>query len=107
MLEVLQYMRVNGYRTYIVTGGGQDFVRIYSQQVYGVPPEQVVGTATGTKYGYDKDGKPFLTRDPKLLLNDNNAGKARRYSLGDWPPSACSIWQLDWGPTDVGVHWRW
>jgi phosphoglycolate phosphatase-like HAD superfamily hydrolase len=75
MLEVLQYMRVNGYRTYIVTGGGQDFVRLYSQQVYGIPPEQVVGTATGTKFGYDKDGNPFLTKDPKLLLNDNDAGK--------------------------------
>jgi hypothetical protein len=65
----------NGYRTYIVTGGGQDFVRVYSQQVYGIPPEQVVGTAAGTKYGYDKDGKPFLTKEPKLLLNDNDAGK--------------------------------
>jgi phosphoglycolate phosphatase-like HAD superfamily hydrolase len=75
MLEVLQYMRSNGYKTCIVTGGGQDFVRLYSQQVYGVPPEQVVGTAGGTKYGYDKDGKPFLTKEPKLLLNDNNAGK--------------------------------
>jgi len=75
MLEVLQYMRSNGYKTYIVTGGGQDFVRLYSQQVYGIPPEQVVGTAGGTKYGYDKDGKPFLTKEPKLLLNDNNAGK--------------------------------
>ena len=48
---------------------------MYSQKVYGVPPEQVVGTAGGTKYGYDKDGKPFLTKEPKLLLNDNNAGK--------------------------------
>ncbi len=75
MLEVLQYLRANGYRTYIVTGGGQDFVRVYSQQVYGIPPEQVVGTAGGTKYGYDKDGKPFLTKEPKLLLNDNDAGK--------------------------------
>jgi len=75
MREVLEYMRANGYRTYIVTGGGQDFVRVYSQQVYGIPPEQIVGTATGTKFGYDKDGKPFLTKDPKLLLNDNNAGK--------------------------------
>jgi haloacid dehalogenase-like hydrolase len=75
MLEVLQYMRANSYRTYIVTGGGQDFVRLYSQQVYGIPPEQIVGTATGTGFGYDKDGKPFLTKDPKLLLNDNNAGK--------------------------------
>ena len=75
MLEVLQYLRANGYKTYIVTGGGQDFVRVSSQQLYGIPPEQVVGTASGTKYGYGKDGKPFLTKEPKLLLNDNNAGK--------------------------------
>src|SRR5262249_36003321 len=75
MLEVLQYLRDNAYRTYIVTGGGQDFVRVYAEKVYGIPPEQVVGTAQGTKFGYDKNGKPFLTRDPKLLLNDNNAGK--------------------------------
>ena len=75
MLEVLQYLRDNGFRTFIVTGGGQDFVRVYAQRVYGIPPEQVVGTASGTKFGYDKDGKPFLTKDPKLLLNDNNAGK--------------------------------
>ena len=75
MQEVLQYLRANGYKTYIVTGGGQDFVRVYSEQIYGIPPEQVVGTAGGTKYGYGKDGKPFLTKEPKLLLNDNNAGK--------------------------------
>ena len=75
MQEVLKYMRSNGYKTYIVTGGGQDFVRVYSEQTYGIPPEQVVGTAGGTKYGYGKDGKPFLTKEPKLLLNDNNAGK--------------------------------
>jgi phosphoglycolate phosphatase-like HAD superfamily hydrolase len=75
MLEVLSYLRDNAYKTYIVTGGGQDFVRVYADKVYGIPPEQVVGTASGTKYGYDKDGKPFLTKEPKLLLNDNNAGK--------------------------------
>jgi phosphoglycolate phosphatase-like HAD superfamily hydrolase len=75
MLEVMRYLRANGYKTYIVTGGGQDFVRVYSERVYGIPPEQVVGSAGGTNYGYDKDGKPFLTKDPKLLLNDDNAGK--------------------------------
>ena len=75
MQEVLKYLRASGYRTYIVTGGGQDFVRVYSEATYGIPPEQVVGTAGGTKYGYSKDGKPFLTKEPKLLLNDNNAGK--------------------------------
>ena len=75
MLEVLRYLRGNAFKTYIVTGGGQDFVRVYAEKVYGIPPEQVVGTAAGTKYGYAKDGKPFLTKEPKLLLNDNNAGK--------------------------------
>jgi haloacid dehalogenase-like hydrolase len=75
MQEVLKYLRASGYKTYIVTGGGQDFVRVYSEATYGIPPEQVVGTAGGTKYGYGKDGKPFLTKEPKLLLNDNNAGK--------------------------------
>jgi phosphoserine phosphatase len=75
MQEVLKYLRANGYKTYIVTGGGQDFVRVYSEATYGIPPEQVVGTAAGTKYGYAKDGKPFLTKEPKLLLNDDKAGK--------------------------------
>jgi phosphoglycolate phosphatase-like HAD superfamily hydrolase len=75
MQEVLRYLRANDYRTYIVTGGGQDFVRTYSEQVYGIPPEQVVGTAGGTTYGYGQDGRPTLTKEPRLLLNDNNAGK--------------------------------
>lgn len=75
MLEAMRYLRDNGYKTYIVTGGGQDFVRVYAERVYGIPPEQVVGTAGGTKFGYDKNGKPFLTKEPKLLLNDNDAGK--------------------------------
>jgi phosphoserine phosphatase len=75
MLEVLKYLRANGYKTYIVTGGGQDFVRVYAQKVYGIPPEQVVGTAGATKYGHDKSGKPILTKEPKLLLNDDKAGK--------------------------------
>jgi phosphoserine phosphatase len=75
MQEVLTYLRASGYKTYIVTGGGQDFVRVYSEQTYGIPPEQVVGTMGGTKYGYDNDGKPMLTKEPKLLLNDDNAGK--------------------------------
>jgi phosphoglycolate phosphatase-like HAD superfamily hydrolase len=75
MQEVLSYLRANGFKTYIVTGGGQDFVRVYSERVYGIPPEQVVGTAAGTTYSYDAEGKPILTKDPKLLLNDNDAGK--------------------------------
>src|SRR5262245_22086134 len=52
MIEVLRYLRDNGYKTYIVTGGGQDFVRVYSRKVYGFPPEQVVGSVLGTSFGY-------------------------------------------------------
>jgi hypothetical protein len=75
MQDVLRYFRSNGYKTYIVTGGGQDFVRVYAERVYGIPPEQVVGTAGATSYSYGKDGRPFLTKEPKLLLNDDKAGK--------------------------------
>jgi phosphoglycolate phosphatase-like HAD superfamily hydrolase len=75
MLELLTYFRANGFKTYIVTGGGQDFVRVYAEKVYGIPPEQVVGTMGGVKYGYGRNGRPELTKEPKLLLNDNNGGK--------------------------------
>jgi len=75
MQEVMKLFRANGYKTYIVTGGGQDFVRVYSEQVYGIPPEQVVGSAGATNFVYDKSGKPNLVKVPKLLLNDDSAGK--------------------------------
>ena len=75
MQEVLRYFRANGFKTYIVTGSGQDFVRVYAEQTYGIPPEQVIGTAASTKFGYDKSGRPFLTKEPKFFLNDNFAGK--------------------------------
>jgi len=75
MLEVMQYLRTNGFKTYIVTGSGQEFVRVYGEKVYGVPPEQVVGSDLATKYAY-QDGKPVLMRLPKVFFNDNYAGKA-------------------------------
>jgi phosphoglycolate phosphatase-like HAD superfamily hydrolase len=81
MKEVLQYLRDNGYKTYIVTGGGQDFVRVYSEQTYGIPPEQVVGSAVATKFGYDSAGKPILTKTEKFMLNDNGPGKPEGIQL--------------------------
>src|SRR5437660_3895712 len=75
MQEVLKYLRANGYKTYICTGGGQDFVRVYAEQTYGIPPEQIVGTMGGTTYGYDKDGKPLVTLDHNLVLTHINGGK--------------------------------
>ena len=59
MLEVMHYLGANGYKTYIVTGGGQDFVRACSERVYGVPPEQVVGTAAGVKYATTRMASRF------------------------------------------------
>jgi phosphoserine phosphatase len=81
MLEVMKYLRENGYRTYIVTGGGQEFVRVLAEAVYGVPPEQVIGTAGQTRYGYGKDGKPMLLKLPKVLLVDDKAGKPEAINL--------------------------
>jgi phosphoglycolate phosphatase-like HAD superfamily hydrolase len=75
MIEAMQYLRANGYKTYIVTGGGQDFVREYAQRVYGVPPEQVVGSAADTAFGYDKSGKAVLTKTHNMLYVDDGVGK--------------------------------
>ena len=74
MLEVMNYLRTNGFKTYIVTGGGQEFVRVYSDSVYGVPPEQVVGSSMATKYEY-QNGKPMLMILPKEFLISDRAGK--------------------------------
>ena len=75
MLEVMQYLRANDFRTYIVTGGGQEFVRVYSEKVYGVPPEQVVGSSIVTMY-VNTNGKPVLMREPKVFFIDDGPGKA-------------------------------
>jgi phosphoglycolate phosphatase-like HAD superfamily hydrolase len=75
MREVTNYLGANGFKTYIVTGGGQDFVRAYSQQVYGISPAQVVGSSIATKYEI-RDGQPELMRLPKLFFDDDHAGKA-------------------------------
>lgn len=74
MLEVMRHLRANGFRTYIVTGGGQEFVRALSEQVYGVPVEQVVGSSVATTYER-QDGKPVLMREPEIFFVDDKAGK--------------------------------
>jgi len=74
MLELMAYLRANGFKTYIVTGGGQDFVRVYSEQVYGIPPEQVVGSTIVAKYEY-RNGKPVIIREPKVFFITDRAGK--------------------------------
>lgn len=74
MLEAMKVLRANGYRTVIVTGGGQEFVRAFAEAVYGVPPEQVVGTMW--KVGYSvKDGQPRLTNEPAFFFLNDGPGK--------------------------------
>lgn len=74
MLEVLHYMRQHGFKTYIVSGGGIEFVRVFSEQVYGIPPEQVVGSSIKTEFSI-QDGKPMLLRLPEIDFIDDKAGK--------------------------------
>jgi phosphoglycolate phosphatase-like HAD superfamily hydrolase len=74
MLEVMELLRINGFKTYIVTGGGQEFVRVYSERVYQIPPEQVIGSSILTKYHLE-DGRPVLMREPKVFFVDDQAGK--------------------------------
>jgi len=74
MLELLAYLRANGFKTYIVSGGGIEFMRPWTERVYGVPPEQVVGSSIKTKYEM-VDGKPVLMRLPEINFIDDNDGK--------------------------------
>jgi hypothetical protein len=74
MLELLAYLRANGFRTWIVSGGGIEFVRVFSEERYGIPPEQVVGSAVKTRFEL-RDGVPVLVRLPEIDFIDDKAGK--------------------------------
>jgi phosphoserine phosphatase len=74
MLEVLRYLRANGFKTFIVSGGGADFMRVFGERVYGVPPEQVVGTCARTKYEL-RDSGPVLVKTLESVFVDDKAGK--------------------------------
>jgi phosphoserine phosphatase len=74
MLELLAYLRANDFKTFIVSGGGIEFMRPWTEKVYGIPPEQVVGSSIKTKYEM-RDGKPVLVRLPEINFIDDKAGK--------------------------------
>jgi len=74
MLELLAYLRANGFKTYIVSGGGSDFMRAFAERVYGIPPEQVIGS-TGKLQLEMREGKPVLVRLPALDFFDDKEGK--------------------------------
>jgi len=74
MLEVLAYLRANGFKTFLVSGGGIEFLRVFAERVYGVPPEQVVGSSIVTKYEASS-GTPRLVRQPEMDFLDDKEGK--------------------------------
>lgn len=89
MLEVLRYLRANGYKTYIVSGGGIDFMRVFAEQTYGIPPEQVIGSSLKARYEL-RDGKPVVVKLPELHFNDDKEGKpvAILQHIGQRPAAA-------------------
>ena len=89
MLELLSYLRANGFKTYIVSGGGMDFMRPWAESVYGIPPDQVVGSSIKVKYEV-KDGTPVITRLPELNFIDDKEGKpvGIHYHIGTRPIAA-------------------
>jgi phosphoglycolate phosphatase-like HAD superfamily hydrolase len=74
MLELLSYLRDNGFKTYIVSGGGIEFMRAFAEEVYGIPPEQVIGSVGVTKFEM-RDGVPVLVKEPKIEFVDDGPGK--------------------------------
>jgi haloacid dehalogenase-like hydrolase len=75
MLELLTYMRANGFKTFIVSGGGIEFMRPWVEKVYGIPPEQVIGSSGVVKFRLKPDGKPELVKEPKVEFVDDGPGK--------------------------------
>ena len=75
MLELLNYLRASGFKTFIVSGGTVDFMRVFAQRVYGIPPEQVVGSTFTRKFAMRADSTPALTIQPQVMLLDDGAGK--------------------------------
>ncbi|MGY8711750.1 HAD family hydrolase [Bradyrhizobium sp. 18BD] len=87
MVELLAYLRANGFKTFIVSGGGVEFMRVWADKAYGIPPEQVVGSSGVTQFRIGPDGKPFLIKLPKVEFIDDGPGKPvgiNRF-IGRWP----------------------
>jgi phosphoglycolate phosphatase-like HAD superfamily hydrolase len=110
MVEAMKYLRANGYRTYIVTGGGQEFVRAFAEAVYGIPPEQVIGTMFKIDYEI-RDGQPALIHAADLLFVDDKGGKPAGINMviGRRPQAAFGNsdgdWQmLEWATGTSGVR---
>jgi len=110
MLELLTYLRSNGFKTYIVTGSGIEFIRAFSEQAYGIPPEQVVGSSLKTKYEY-RNGQPAIVRLPELNFIDDKDGKPLgiqefigRHPVCAFGNSDGDLQMLQWADAHPGPH---
>jgi hypothetical protein len=110
MLELLAYLRSNGFKTFIVSGGGIDFMRVFADRIYGVPPEQVVGSSGKLSFEL-RDGKPVLMKLPELNFIDNAAGKpvGIQMHIGRQPIAAFGnsdgdLQMLEWAKAGAGVR---
>ena len=102
MLELLAYLRANGFKTFIVSGGGVEFMRPWTERVYGIPPEQVVGSSGKLKLEV-RDGKPVLIKLPEVDLDRRQGGQAGRHPEPHRPPADRGVRQLRRRPADAGV----
>jgi phosphoglycolate phosphatase-like HAD superfamily hydrolase len=110
MLEVLAHLRANGFKTYIVSGGGIEFMRVFAEHVYGVPPEQVVGSSGKLKYEI-RDGQPVLVKLPEIAFIDDGPGKPAgiQENIGRRPVMAFGnsdgdLQMLQWTTTGTGAR---
>jgi hypothetical protein len=110
MLELLAYLRGNGFKTFIVSGGGIDFMRVFAERVYGVPPEQVVGSSGKLNFEL-RDGKPVLMKLPELDFIDDKAGKPvgiqmhiGRHPIAAFGNSDGDLQMLEWAKGGGGVR---
>ena len=110
MLELLAHLRANGFKTFIVSGGGVEFIRTFSEKVYGIPPEQVIGSSIKTKFEV-RDGKPVLVRLPGLNFIDDKEGKpvGIQMHIGRRPIAAFGnsdgdLQMLQWTAAGSGMH---
>ena len=108
MLELLAYLRANGFKTYITSGGGIEFMRPWAEKVYGIPPEQVIGSSIKTKFEL-RDGTPVLVRLPEINFIDDKAGKpvAINQHIGRRPIAAFGnsdgdLQMLEWTAAGAG-----
>jgi phosphoserine phosphatase len=110
MVELLAYLRANGFQTWIVSGGGIEFMRVFAEQAYGVPPQQMVGSSLELKYEL-RNGKPVLVQQPKVAFIDDKAGKpvGTQKAIGKRPIAAFGnsdgdFQMLEWATSAPGTR---